>query len=284
VKGLRVPAPIDYLVIGHLTQDRVPGGLRPGGTVAYSGLTAVAFGCRTAAVTACSSEEELAALQGIQALRVHSDCSTVFANFYSAGSRRQRLEALAASLQEADIPKAWRRPRMVHLGPVAGEVDPTLLDLFPRSFRGVTPQGWMRAWDGAGQVTPRVSDRAEQGARRADAQVFALDDVAGDEAVIARLVELCPVTAVTEGRSGCRIYWNGDVRHLAAPAAQEVDPTGAGDIFAAAFFIRLQETRDPWEAGRLANQVAAASVQRLGLGGIPTPQEVAASKTVVEAR
>jgi sugar/nucleoside kinase (ribokinase family) len=54
----------------------------------------------------------------------------------------------------------------------------------------------------------------------------------------------------------------------------EVDPTGAGDIFAAAFFARLYTTRDPWEAGRFATHLAAFSVTRHGLEGVPTREEI----------
>jgi sugar/nucleoside kinase (ribokinase family) len=64
------------------------------------------------------------------------------------------------------------------------------------------------------------------------------------------------------------------VRRFRPPQEQEVDPTGAGDIFAAAFFTRLYLTRDPWEAARFANQVAATSVTRRGLEGIPTAEEI----------
>ena len=52
------------------------------------------------------------------------------------------------------------------------------------------------------------------------------------------------------------------------------DTTGAGDIFAAAFFFRLYTTRDPWESARFATQLAAASVTRIGLDGIPTQEEI----------
>jgi sugar/nucleoside kinase (ribokinase family) len=55
---------------------------------------------------------------------------------------------------------------------------------------------------------------------------------------------------------------------------EEFDPTGAGDIFAAAFFVRLYLTRDPWESARFANQIAATSVTRGGLDGVPTQEEV----------
>src|SRR5260221_284042 len=73
---------------------------------------------------------------------------------------------------------------------------------------------------------------------------------------------------------GCVLYWNGDRRRFRAPAVHEVDATGAGDVFAAAFFIRLLKTRDPWEAARFATLIASRSVTRVGLAGIPTPQEI----------
>ena len=67
------------------------------------------------------------------------------------------------------------------------------------------------------------------------------------------------------------------MRKFRAPTVKEVDPTGAGDVFAAAFFIRLYQTRDPWEAARFATQLASISVTRPGISGIPTPSEVKAN-------
>lgn len=55
---------------------------------------------------------------------------------------------------------------------------------------------------------------------------------------------------------------------------KEVDATGAGDIYAAAFFTRLYATRDPWEAARFATQLSAYSVTRTGLESIPTTAEI----------
>jgi len=34
------------------------------------------------------------------------------------------------------------------------------------------------------------------------------------------------------------------------------------------------KTRDPWEAARFATLIASRSVTRVGLAGIPTPQEI----------
>lgn len=78
---------------------------------------------------------------------------------------------------------------------------------------------------------------------------------------------------VTDGAAGARLFWNGDSRRFRPPAVTEVDPTGAGDVFAAAFFARMLNTRDPWEAVRFANRMAAISVTRSGLLGVPTMEE-----------
>jgi sugar/nucleoside kinase (ribokinase family) len=59
-----------------------------------------------------------------------------------------------------------------------------------------------------------------------------------------------------------------------ASLTDEVDSTGAGDIYASAFFTRLYTTRDPWEAARFATLMSAISVTRQGLEGIPTPDEI----------
>ena len=48
-----------------------------------------------------------------------------------------------------------------------------------------------------------------------------------------------------------------------------VDATGAGDVFAAAFLIRLTETGDAGQAATFANAVASFSVEGPGVSGIP---------------
>ena len=59
-------------------------------------------------------------------------------------------------------------------------------------------------------------------------------------------------------------------------AAREVDPTGAGDVFAAAFLCWLDRTDDARAAVRFANHVAACSVERLGVESAPTIAQLVA--------
>ena len=103
---------------------------------------------------------------------------------------------------------------------------------------------------------------------------MSVEDVNRDLELVEAMAHQTRVLCVTEGESGSVLYWNGDRRRFRPPLVKEVDATGAGDIFAAAFFTRMYTTRDPWEAARFATNLAAYSVTRTGLNGIPTQQEV----------
>jgi sugar/nucleoside kinase (ribokinase family) len=109
--------------------------------------------------------------------------------------------------------------------------------------------------------------------QQAGAAVISIEDVRGDE----RSSKIWPPRARAGGhRRRQRRAPVLERRPAPLPPArmEEVDPTGAGDIFAAAFFIRLQATRDPWEAARFATNLASYSVMRPGWKAFPTEEEV----------
>jgi len=139
---------------------------------------------------------------------------------------------------------------------------------------GVTPQGWMRGWDEHGRVEAKVWENSEQVLGQAGGVVLSVEDVRRDLEQVERMAHHTRLLCLTEGESGAVLYWNGDRRRFRSPAIEEADATGAGDIFAAAFFVRLYQTRDPWEAARFATSLAAYSVARAGLDGIPTREEI----------
>ena len=269
--------PVDYLVIGHVAHDLTPNGWRLGGTVAYSALTAHALGLRVGVVTAAGRETALAALNDIPVIFIESPQSTTFENIYTEQGRVQYLRSQATRLDFSYVPEIWRRASIVHVGPIANEVDVVLpVDFSPTLF-GVTPQGWMRQRAEDGRVSRVAWDHAEPVLQKAGAVVMSREDVNGDDELIEQMAHQTRILVVTESSAGCVLYWNGDRRRFRAPAVHEVDATGAGDVFAAAFFIRLLKTRDPWEAARFATLIASHSVTRVGLNGIPTSQEIEAS-------
>ncbi len=266
--------PVDYLAIGHITIDETPAGPRLGGAAAYAALTAQALGMKAGILTAWGEELPLGPLQDLQIVNIGAEASTRFENMYGAQGRSQRVQTPAPFLEFHFIPEAWRTTRILHLAPVAREVSPRILKYFDEALIGVTPQGWLREWDESGRVQTGEWIEAEHVLGGADACIVGLEDLQGDPGRVEQMAAACPILVVTEGGQGATLYTQGQEHKIAAPQVEEVDATGAGDIFAAAFFVRLHLTGDALDAARFATQLAARSVQRAGLDSIPTQDEI----------
>lgn len=261
-------------MIGHVAHDLTPDGWRLGGTAAYAALTARALGMQVGIVTAHGPETSLHELDAISTVTLPSVRSTTFENIYTAQGRVQYMRAQAALLTLEAVPTAWRSAPIVHLGPIANEVDAALADALTPNLLGLTPQGWMRQWDADGRVSRSAWTQAPGLLKQAGVVVVSREDVQGDDELIEHMAHQTRLLVVTEAQDGCVLHWHGDRRRFRAPEVHEVDATGAGDVFAAAFLVRLYRTRDPWEAARFATLIASRSVTRVGLAGIPTPADI----------
>ncbi|MBK6647839.1 MAG: ribokinase [Anaerolineales bacterium] len=266
--------PVDYLLLGHVAVDLTPTGKQLGGTVSYAALTAKAMGLRVGIVTSAGVDAPLHLLDGIQIVNIPTETSTVFENAYTEHGRKQTLHHRATPIEFEHVPQIWRDAPIVHLAPIAQEVDMTMAGQFPSSWVGVTPQGWMRAWDENGSVFAKAWENSEQVLGQVGGVVMSLEDVNRDLELILWMAHHTRLFCLTEGEDGAVLHWHGDGRRFRAFKVKEVDATGAGDIFAAGFFIRLRQTNDPWEAARYATLLASCSVTRVGLQGIPTQREI----------
>ena len=155
-----------------------------GGTVTFSALTARALGLRVGIVTAAAQDLSLNVLDGITVVSVPSEYTTTYENIYGKEGRKQVLHHQAAQISFESVPEAWRNTSILHLGPLAQELDPQLPKGFAPSLLGVTPQGWMRTWDAQGHVSPCKWESAEMLLPQAGAVVISREDVGGDEEVI----------------------------------------------------------------------------------------------------
>ncbi len=270
---------IDYLLVGHICKDLWPDGYGVGGTAAYSALTARNLGQCVAIVTSAARDFDFrSSLDGVLISAQDSPATTTFENLYSPGARQQFLRDVASRIRADAIPLVWRQADIVHLGPLAQEVDESLAEFFvdanPNVLLATTPQGWMRQWDATGRVGPK---RWDESALSASVRVVILskEDIGDDESRFEACARRFEVAIMTDGHHGATAAWRGEMRHFPAYPAVEVDPTGAGDVFAAAFLVALKETGDPWRAACFANCAGAASVTRSGLASIPTPAELA---------
>lgn len=266
-----------YLCIGHVTQDITPSGVSLGGTVIYSSLTARILGKQPAIVTSCGPQLDWSDFPAdIPAIRTPSLKTTTFENIYGSSGRRQSIHAVAEPITLDDIPEEWRSASVIHLGPVANEVDPEMIYHLKGTVIGLTPQGWHRGWDSRGNIFYIPWPPARDILPEASAVIVSREDILdGDMWELYR--KYCRILVITAGQEGCLVRFRNRERHFTAPQIEEVDPTGVGDIFAAAYFVNLLETDgDPWESARLATQLAAPTVTRRGLAGIPEVSEIKA--------
>lgn len=287
IAGATGAEPVDILLVGHVTRDLISadpnGPYRLGGTVSFAAITALRLGRQPTIITRAAADTNLSELPASVDLRVLPSATTsTFANIYTPQGRVQYCYTPAAPIVAADIPAALRRPRAVLLGPLTNEIHPDVATIFDAgSLVAAVPQGWMRRWHADGRVYHQAWETADAILPHLGVLVLSLEDIDYDLHRLDPFFQHISLIVVTEYRDGSTIYQrqpDGQIRETKIPPrpANEVDPTGAGDIFATAFLIRFQETGDPVQAARFANITASFGVEHVGVAGIPDREQVLA--------
>jgi hypothetical protein len=261
----------DYVVVGHVTHDLQPDGSSlPGGTALYAAMTALRLGCRVGLATAGSPAivwETL--LPGAAVICQSAPTTTTFINRYHQGQRTQYLRQAAPAIELGRLPLGWRQAPIVHLGPVAQEVLPAASQQLRPDWLCATPQGWLRHWDEAGLVGLGSPPAAALAA--VPLRVLVLSEGAEFEqsaALIEQVRGRGGLVAVTRGAAGSTLLWGAERCAIPTYRVSEVDPTGAGDVYAAALFIRLAAGDEPTSAAAYASAAGALSVTGPGTSAI----------------
>jgi sugar/nucleoside kinase (ribokinase family) len=261
----------DYATVGHVTVDVLPdGSRRAGGAAFYSALQAARLGLRVQIVTRGvpgEIEQLLAPYSHEFELRIlPSEHTTTLLTSGAGAERSQRVLAWGGAIEE-DLAL---HSSIVHLAPVARET-PTRWRGGSR-FVGLTPQGLVRQWPGENRrieisVPPPASERV---ADSCNAIVVSQHERSGCATLIARALSAGALVAVTDGDApNIVLLPNGDALALDVPAID--DPRGdlgAGDVFAAAFFVALADGQTPTDAANFATAAAAVRMQGEGAGAI----------------
>jgi sugar/nucleoside kinase (ribokinase family) len=180
-----------------------------------------------------------------------------------------RVTSAARPIGTSDIPEDWRDAPLVLLAPVLGEVDPLLAPAFAEGAVGAAAQGWLRALGKDGAVTPQAWSPPKVLLERIQALFLSREDVRGHEAAVVDWLQHLPIGVLTADRDGALLYVNGDRYEVRPRPANEVDATGAGDVFAATFLIEYQRTGDPWLAAAAAAGAGSLAVEGEGWSTVP---------------
>jgi sugar/nucleoside kinase (ribokinase family) len=275
----------DYLAIGHVTIDRNPDGTSSfGGTALYAALLAARFGYRAAVLTRgrfdaiddpAMRDSLTRYAQEIDFIVQDSDEPTTFTNRNVAGRREQTIHSWAGEIDLNGLPPHWRSSRIIHLAPVAQEIDVRTAGRLSPDFYGLTPQGLMRTWrtDQDGRVRLGSLRLPFEFLGRINAMVLNSEEqsLARDEI---ELVGGRGLVAITRGVAGTQLLDRG--RHLQIPAfaVNAVNDTGAGDVFAAALFMMRSERSGTIPSATFAAAASAVLVQRGGPDGVPSRDDV----------
>ncbi|MBI2217843.1 MAG: sugar kinase [Candidatus Rokubacteria bacterium] len=260
----------EFVAIGHVTLDRFGGMVRLGGAALYAAITAQRLGLTAGLLTSHADDFPLEALPPqIEVVTVPASETTSFEHTEEEGTRRLRLRGRARPIGADDVPEDWGDAALVLLAPVIDEVDPLAITRFPDATIGAAVQGWVRRAEPDGRIVPAAWEPPELLLGRLQALFLSADDVAGAEDAAFEWFQHVPVGVMTAGRAGALLFVNGQRYELAVDPADEVDRTGAGDVFAATFLVHSDRNDDPWEAGRAASCAAGLSVTGAGWSRIP---------------
>jgi len=263
------------LTVGHVSWDRRGGQDVLGGSVSYASLAARKLGWDAAVLTSAGGEFDAAReLPGVASFVKPASATTRFQNDYDAdGTRHQTVLARAADLDLTPLPDGWRNPDALLLGPLAGEVKGFPVSAFEAGAVGAIAQGWLRAVDAGGAVSACAWSDPARDLQGVHALFLSEHDLPPGSAA-RDFLQYVPLVLLTRGWEGSTLFTRDGSRDVPSLPRQETDPTGAGDVFAAAFLVRYHEAQDPEAAAAFAGCAASCAVEGVGASSLGDRAEV----------
>ena len=267
-----------FLAIGHLSFDvnMVDGGSPsdriPGGASAYATLVAIKHGISSGILTSVGDDypvEEI--LSGIDVRGPKSEHTSSFANYYDGDNRNQVLIASGSKIFESEIPVGWTQPNILYVGPLLHELPTDIVNWFEPELSCLVPSGWLRRWGADGVITHA---RALVLSQRKKWDVIVVSEAEIANLSLEQLRLFSEIICVTRGQLGARIWKGRDWVDIPVIKSAPVDLTGAGDVWASAFVIALNDGRNIEDAGMYASAASAIGIESIGLLGCPSPTEI----------
>jgi len=266
-------------VVGSTTVDKIVGQnlsfFKMGGVTTYSGITYARHGIDTLAVSNIARQDSdiNARLQkeNIVVFNGRTEHTTHFVNHINSEGRRQRLPRRAQPISHTQIANILKSARAVHLGPLhPADIDMEAINLLndPDLYVILDVQGYVRSVRNH-IVYPIVSKKLSDALMTA--HIIKANKVEYDAILDFYQVDLIElmtrfkieefiVTLREKGgfvqkRSGQKIHYAADkIRSLD-------DPTGAGDVFLAAYIVgRFFQQKNISEACSYAANLVAQQI------------------------
>lgn len=207
---------------------------------------------------------------------VTGEVSTGFNVIYDKkGDRTLRNLGDAGKIHESDIPPDFFESDAVLIGPLIQEIPPDTLRYLATnsSLNLLDPQGLLRKIDRNKAIENIVIQNVKSILQDIDIlkltseEAFLMANSKSTEDVPKILSEMGPkIIAITFAEKGSIIYEDGElVVRIPAYPVNAIDPTGAGDVYAAGFIFEYLKTKDLIKSGFFASAAASFMVENMGI-------------------
>ena len=276
----------DYVVVGHLTVDELWSDagvkLRLGGAASYGSVFASGLGLSSVVVTKVGEDFPQQYTEYLRSMGVDlsglarsQHPTTRFRIFLREASVVASMVCRSAPILAADI--AHFRGKVIHLGPVAGEIpSETVFQARENSeVLALDLQGILREFGASGELKLNPARLEPLRGISLVAHANWSEAVAatgiGEPVLSAKiLMKTFGLAAVTMGADGAIVAGHeGTLRVGAVKLQDSVDDVGAGDVFTAALAVALAEGDSLREASKFASASAGASTLFQGPSKIP---------------
>lgn len=293
---------LDLIVVGNLAYDDIitPFDRRQrvfGGSVAYAALCAARLGQKVGVVSKVGRDYDMSDLNrlsqagvDVRGVKQADGTTTRFECVYDEReNREQRLLGACAPILPEDIPDHCLQAKKVALLPVFDELPYQTVAMLAagESLVCMDPQGYLRSVGQGKKVVQVAWDERERFLAKVDVLATSLPELealAGTDdpgEAVHLLADYGPQIVLVTREGGARtgfssfVYCEGQVHRVPAiPPRAFVDPGGAGDSSATAFFIEYERTGDaPWSA-LFASAAASFVMEGFGASNFGTRDQM----------
>ncbi|MFW9934420.1 MAG: carbohydrate kinase family protein [Candidatus Thorarchaeota archaeon] len=286
----------DLVVVGHLTIDLTKfedvEKKRLGGPPAYA-MIASSLGFKNVGIVSRIGKKfprkyyEILGASGLNLDGIIRDEETTeFINEYSKdGHRIQFANHVANCLTSADVPKPYWNTEWMHISPVLGETDSSLIVTAKKHQVKVSvdAQGFVRK-----RIEPEnrivgcewpdfVNVASEINILKADIdEIKHLTQTPTYQKAAKAIHQMgCPIILITRGQQGSFISQETSLIKIPPMTPEKVvDLTGSGDVFALSFLIEYQRTQRPIWSAFFASSAASYNLETPGPCNFPSSQKV----------
>lgn len=269
----------DVLVVGSVSIDTVVQGdlacIKMGGVAVYGAVTFRRFGLQTTVVTNIGREVDLFLKlfqqHGIKIQYGPSGSTTTCTDYVAGNERLSEFAAFARPISVEQVLDALPGKEHVHLGPLHPlDIDSAVLEVLSEGWVPVSLdiQGYLRS-PRCGSTAAFVSEQLStvlnlaSVVKAGNTELQTINDATGmDVHELIRVHNINEFVVTAGNLGGTVVLASGEeVRYQAMPAPSGGDPTGAGDVFFAAYIAsRLNQKLDVADSCRHAAEVAAMQV------------------------